>query len=95
MTDTGDDSMNDGADLPCNVVVELVTDYLEGNLDAGTASAVEEHLALCPGCLRYVEQMRQTITALGELPADSLSPDAQATLVAAFRTFSARRDGEV
>ena len=61
------------------------TDYLEGVLDSDTAAEVEAHLVLCEGCNIYVQQMRATIRALGRVPVDSLSNEAQANLVRAFR----------
>jgi anti-sigma factor RsiW len=73
--------------LDCNEVVELITDYLEGALDLDTIAQVERHLAECPGCAVYVEQIRQTVATLGRLPGSSLSADAQARLLAAFRDF--------
>ena len=77
--------------LSCREIVELVTDYLEGDLDADTATALEAHLDLCPGCTRYVEQIRETITTLGEVSSDNLSTEAQAGLLESFRGF--RRPG--
>jgi len=75
------------ADLACRDLVELVTDYLEGQLDDGAAAAVEHHLTLCAGCDRYLDQMRQTIATLGRVPVESLSAQARAELVAAFAGF--------
>ena len=77
--------------LNCNDVVELVTDYLEGALDPHTAAKVARHLADCPGCNRYVEQIRFTVATLGRLPAATLSADAQQRLLAAFRDFGQER----
>ena len=77
--------------LDCNQVVELVTDYLEGQLDAATARRVRDHLAECPGCDVYVEQIRQTVHALGRVPDDTLPAPVQAGLLAAFRDFHRRR----
>ena len=39
----------------------------------------------CDPCVRYVEQMRETLDLLGTVPADTLSPEAQSTLLDAFR----------
>ena len=75
------------ADLTCQEFVELVTDYLEGALDEDTTNRFEQHLALCPGCETYLNQMRETATLLGEIPVESLSEEMQATLLAAFRDF--------
>ena len=72
--------------VDCVEVVELVTDYLEGALEPTLRERFAAHLALCDGCATYLEQMRGTLRALGHVPLDSLSDDAQAHLVAAFRT---------
>jgi anti-sigma factor RsiW len=74
-----------GLQVDCIDVVELVTDYLEGALDVATTAEVEAHLALCGPCQTYLEQMRATIDALGHLPVETLSDEAKATLVDAFR----------
>jgi anti-sigma factor RsiW len=73
------------ADLSCQEIVELVTAYLDSDLDDDVARTFEDHLAVCPGCEMYVEQFRVTIARLGEVPLDTLSPDAQARLLDAFR----------
>jgi anti-sigma factor RsiW len=74
-------------ELNCNEIVEMVTDYLDGALDAPTTSALEEHLLACPGCEVYVEQIRQTIAELGRVSSPDLSADTRAALLEAFRTF--------
>ncbi len=73
--------------LSCSEIVEMVTDYLEGELDQPTVGALEEHLRLCPGCHRYVDQIRETVTTLGSITSESLSPQAQSDLLEAFSTF--------
>ena len=71
--------------LSCRELVELVTDYLEGALAADERARFEEHIARCSGCKTYLEQIRQTIAALGHLPEDGLTPEAERTLLEAFR----------
>jgi anti-sigma factor RsiW len=73
--------------LNCDEFVELVTAYLEGALDSETEQRFVEHLAECDGCDRYLDQMRTTRDALGELPTDSLSGPARDRLLAAFRDW--------
>jgi anti-sigma factor RsiW len=75
------------ADLDCQDLVELVTDYLEGMLDEPTRRRFEEHLRSCDGCATYVEQMRETVRAVGRLPADGVSPVMRDRLLAAFRDW--------
>ena len=77
-------------ELPtCREVVELVTDYLEGQLTPGDRERFEMHLAICEPCVTYLEQMRLTIGAAGALD-DAKIPDHQRDgLVAAFRELFA------
>ena len=76
--------------LPCVEVVELVSDYLDGELDPETRRRVSEHLALCPPCRLYVEQVRDTVRQLGRLPAHELPEHAVAELETAFAAFRRR-----
>jgi anti-sigma factor RsiW len=73
--------------ISCQELVELVSDYLDGNLDRRTRRRVRRHLAACDGCTEYVEQMRRTLDVLGSVPVDTLSPHAQEVLLEAFRTW--------
>lgn len=75
------------SDLDCNQLVELVTDFLDGALDADTERRVVDHLSLCDGCGAYLDQVRRTVRELGELPADRLPERARAALLAAFRAM--------
>jgi anti-sigma factor RsiW len=78
------------SELTCREMVELVTDYLEDRLDPTERERFEAHLTLCEGCQAYVDQMRQTIAALGRLAEEDLSPAAREDLLTAFRTWRER-----
>ena len=71
--------------LNCDDLVELVTAFLDGALDQNSERRVVEHLALCDGCHRYVEQVKATIRGLGDLPPDRLDEQTRTTLLAVFR----------
>jgi len=71
--------------IDCVDLVELVTDFVEGALDPATERRVVDHLAECDGCSAYLEQMRATARALGELPPDRLPEPARQALLEAFR----------
>jgi len=77
-------------ELTCKEVVELVTDYLEDKLPADERRRFDYHLAGCPYCEIYLEQMRQTIKTLGHLPEESIAPTTLADLLSHFR----RRDAQ-
>jgi anti-sigma factor RsiW len=72
-------------DMSCNELVELVTDFLEGELDLETERRFVDHLAQCDGCDRYLDQVRGTIAAVGAQSADPLPEETRAALLAAFR----------
>ena len=72
-------------EMSCQELVELVTDYLEGALDAETHERFEAHLALCDGCTAYLEQMRATVRVVGAVPDDALSPEMRDRLLEVFR----------
>ena len=74
-------------DLPCNELVELVTEYLEDRLDPLTRERFDAHLVGCQGCRTYLEQMRQTIRSLGRLPEESIQPEARQRLLTVFRDW--------
>lgn len=75
-------------EIRCVEMVEVVTDWMEGTLDDGTRVAVEEHLAICPDCIAYLDQLRTAATLAGRLaaddPPDGPPADLRARLVAAF-----------
>lgn len=76
------------SELRCDRVVEMVTDFLDGALDPADERDLLEHLNGCDGCFAYVEQYRQAIRTLGELPVGdptTLTPEARAALLEVFR----------
>ena len=68
----------------CIDVVERVTDYLEGALPADEARRLERHVAGCPGCSEYLDQMRTIAGALQGLREDPIPAEMRARLIAAF-----------
>ncbi|MCI0552764.1 MAG: zf-HC2 domain-containing protein [Anaerolineae bacterium] len=73
--------------MACKELVELVTEYLEGNLPDETRLRFEQHLSGCAGCTAYLEQMRQTIRLTGRLREESLTPQQQDELLKLFRDW--------
>ena len=76
--------------LSCQELVELVTDYLEGALDAEDEARFEEHLAVCAGCMAYLEQLRLTIELSGGSERVVLPPELERDLLVAFRDWHTR-----
>jgi len=76
------------AGLTCRELVELVTNYFENALPPEEYARVVEHLAECVGCDRYVEQLRETIGAVGTLKEKDVSPQTQERLRALFQELN-------
>jgi anti-sigma factor RsiW len=79
-----------GMTIRCQELVELITDYLDGALDAISRMEFEAHLLLCPGCWEYLRQIETTRTLLGLVPLDNLPRETRIGLVEAFRSFHRR-----
>ncbi len=75
------------ADLACQELVELVTEYLEGGLDRSMRDRFEAHLAECPFCQTYVDQIRATIELAGRVDSEPMSPAVRQRLLDAFSGF--------
>jgi anti-sigma factor RsiW len=72
-------------DLACVDEVEMITDYLEGALPEVDRHRLEAHLAHCPGCTEYLEQMRTVAGSLGDLREGAIPADMRAAVLEAFR----------
>ncbi len=77
-------------EMPCQDLVEVVTDYLDGALNETDRRRFEEHLAVCEACVAYVEQIRLTIAAVGRagVEPDALPDDLREGLRRAFRDWN-------
>jgi anti-sigma factor RsiW len=74
-------------ELPCQQLVELVTEYFESTLTPPERLRFEEHISVCPPCRRHLKQMRETIRLLGNLNEETISPQARADLMHAFHNW--------
>jgi anti-sigma factor (TIGR02949 family) len=72
-------------DLACKDVVELMTDYLEGAMPADAVRRLEHHLATCPGCTEYLEQLRAVSGVLEGLAEAALPAARRKRLIDALR----------
>ncbi|ABO48590.1 putative transmembrane anti-sigma factor [Desulforamulus reducens MI-1] len=54
--------------MNCQVVLELLSPYLDGVLDPVEHATVQKHLASCPACSRELAELKACIDLLQELP---------------------------
>jgi len=76
-------------DLVCRQVVELVNDYLENVLPRAERKRFERHLAGCPHCATYLEQIRVTVATVGRLTPDDFSPEVSQEFTELYRAWRA------
>ena len=53
--------------LACDEVVELASGLIDGDLTPDERDQVEQHRSRCPGCSRYLDQVRELRRLLGAL----------------------------
>jgi anti-sigma factor RsiW len=73
--------------MTCQDLVELVTECLEGTLSPTDGARFDAHLARCDHCAEYLEQMRQTIRALGRLPEESVPERVRDKVLGSFSSW--------
>ena len=79
--------MSSSRALTCRELTEVLTDYLEGVMPAEERARFEAHLAICEGCVTYVEQMRQAIATVHALRVEEVEATAPDDLLEAFRAW--------
>lgn len=75
-------------EMTCVELVELVTQYLDGQLSTEEREAFREHLRGCDGCTAYVEQIRALHRVAAAVPPERLSVDAEEQILELFRRWS-------
>jgi anti-sigma factor RsiW len=67
------DSSSTQDEMRCVEFVELITDYLEGNVSEERRSRMEHHLEGCAGCRAALGQIRTVIRLTGRLTAADIA----------------------
>ena len=75
--------------VTCRQVVDLVTEYLEGGLEADERLAFERHVAVCPPCRGYLGQLRVIVRGARTLDEEDVPEHLRENLLDAFRDWRA------
>ncbi|MDE3025687.1 MAG: zf-HC2 domain-containing protein [Acidobacteriota bacterium] len=75
----------------CEHVRELMSDYVDGELEPGEQARVERHVAFCPRCRTVLSNLRLTLSALGALGSSRTRGEDDAT-EAALQAWRDRAD---
>jgi len=77
----------DPAAMPCREFVEVITWYLEGTLPDEDRVRFDEHLAACPNCTAYLDQMRTVLRLTGRLTEEDIPDDTRSDLLQVYRNW--------
>jgi anti-sigma factor RsiW len=77
--------------MTCRDLVELLIDYLDGDLPEERRRRIELHLQMCPPCLVYLETYQATIRLTKRLPCAPPPPQLLERLKAALCTETGRQ----
>ena len=69
----------------CRDLLDQLSDYVDGELEASLCSELEAHLAECPNCRIMVDTVRKTITLYHSQAPTKLPPDVEARLYKVLR----------
>jgi anti-sigma factor RsiW len=47
--------------VTCKELASFILEYLENELDGTTRATFDQHLSICPNCVRYLAHYRATI----------------------------------
>ena len=73
--------------MVCREAVEVASDYVEGVMGRRARRRYEAHLAACPHCTEYLNQIRAVIAAAGRVQLDDLTAAARAGLLDVYRAW--------
>lgn len=79
--------MSERAAFSCQQIVDLVTEYLDGGLEARERLAFERHVAICPPCRGYLSQLRHVSRVAGTLSEDDVPERLRTSVLEAFRDW--------
>ena len=80
-------------EMTCASGVDLLMDYLEGELTADVRSAIDVHVAGCPRCTAFIASYRATPRILREATVRTLPDDLKVSLHEYLRKKGLLREG--
>ena len=71
--------------MNCRDMVDYLSDYLDGELDASIRMTIETHNGECPPCRAFVKTLRRTVEMVRASPCEPLPPALRQALYDALR----------
>ena len=65
-------------------MAHLLSDYIDGDLEASIRGLIDAHGGECPPCRAFVRTLRRTVDAVQRQPREPLSPSLNQALIEAL-----------
>jgi len=78
--------------IRCLDAVALISSYLDGGLGWRERRRLEHHLAGCPACTAYLDQLRLTVASTSTLTPEDVPSDVLDGLLDVFEKFHRDQD---
>ena len=75
-------------ELDCEDTRSLASDYVDGELNEGTAEKVHRHLAWCSPCQAFIATFSKTVGLLRSISQESAPPQAKERIIAKAKDIS-------
>lgn len=75
------------AEMTCQELVELITAWLDNALAPADRARFDAHVAECPYCQLYLDQIQRTARLLGGMSEQAIGPAARDELLVLFRDW--------
>lgn len=68
----------------CLELFERLSEYLDGDLPPALCAEIEEHMAGCEPCVRFLASLRNTVAHVGAVPSASMPDEWKRECIEAF-----------
>ena len=56
----------------CKQITDLLYDYVHGKLSRDVKRGFQQHLRICPDCVRFLNTYKKTVAVAGTVPAEKI-----------------------
>ncbi|NOY22369.1 MAG: hypothetical protein GXO70_02500 [Acidobacteria bacterium] len=71
--------------MKCEEILDILSDYVDGELARGQCQRIQEHLEVCPHCREFVETFRESLEIAHGLDKKLPPQDVCESVLQAFR----------
>jgi RNA polymerase sigma-70 factor (ECF subfamily) len=69
----------------CKEIFALLSEYLDGELKAGSCEEIQRHIAGCAPCIEFLESLKKTIALCHEVQPREAAPPLDSSVLAQLK----------